>query len=58
MGSEGSRVRRVAEISRASLVDGNATRLLRKSVATPIAKLENVTVTTDESNKGGNYCYR
>ena len=47
MGSEGCSVRSFVEIYRACLVDGNATRLLRKAVATAIAKLEMVTVATD-----------
>ena len=47
VGSEGCCVRRFAEIYRAGLLDGKATRLLRKAVATAIAKLENITVATN-----------
>ena len=50
MGSEGCYVRRFAEICRAGLVYGNATGLLRKSVANPITKLETVTVATNGTN--------
>ena len=47
MVSEGCTVRSFAEIYRAGLVDGNATRLLRKAAATAIAKLETVAVATN-----------
>ena len=40
MGSEGCYARSFAEIYRASLVDGNAARLLRKAVAIAIVKFE------------------
>ncbi len=46
MGSEGCSIRYFAEIYRGGLVDGYATRLLRKASATVIAKLEVVTVAT------------
>ena len=47
MGSERGVVRRFAEIYRAGLLDGNVARLLLKSVATAIAKLETATVATN-----------
>ena len=50
MVSEGCSVRRFAEIYRAGLVDGNATRLLRNAAAIAIAKLETVTVATNVTN--------
>ena len=50
MGSEGCYIRHFAEIYRASLVDGNATRLLRKAAANVIAKLETITVARNETN--------
>ncbi len=50
MGSEGYYVRRFSEIYRVGLLDGKATRLLRKAAATAIAKLEAVTVAINESN--------
>jgi hypothetical protein len=48
--SEGCFVRSFAEIYRASLVDGNARRLLRKLAATTIAKSETFTVATNGAN--------
>ena len=50
MVSKGCSVRSFAEIYGAGLVDGNATRLLRKAVAVVIAKLYTVTVATNGSN--------
>ena len=50
MGSEGCNVRSFAEIYRASLVHGNATRLFQKKGATVIAKLETITVATNGAN--------
>ena len=48
--SEGYSVRSFAEIYRARLVDGNATRLLRKATAIVVAKLETDTVATNVTN--------
>ena len=50
MGSGGFSVRRFVGIYRAGLVDGNATRLLRKAVAVDIAKLYTVKVATNGTN--------
>ena len=50
MGSEGCSVRSFAEIYRAGLVDGSATRLLIKAADVAIAKLEVVTVATNVMN--------
>ncbi len=47
VGSEGCFVRRFAEIYRAGLVDGDATRFLWKTTATAIAKSEIVTYATN-----------
>ena len=52
MGSEGSSVCRFAEIYRVGLVDGNASRLLQKAVATAIAKSETFTFATNGTNNG------
>ncbi len=43
VGSEGCYVRRFAEICRAGLVDGDATKFLWKTAATAIAKSKTVT---------------
>jgi hypothetical protein len=54
VGSVGCFIRRFEEIYRAGLVDGNATRLLRKETATVIVKFEIVTIV----NNGKNNIYR
>ena len=50
MGSKDCSIRRFAEIYRICLANGNAARLLRKAVATAIAKLETDTVATNGTN--------
>ena len=47
VGSEGCSVRRFAEIYRARLVDGDATKFFWKTAATAIAKSEIVTYATN-----------
>ncbi len=51
VGSEGCFVCRFAEIYRASLVDGDATRFLWKTAATAIAKSETVTYATNGTSR-------